>query len=236
MGETRFTKTFIMLATFLGLFFFLANTMPPEYLPIETYIETGYPTMFDPATLQSYNFSDYDASVFTFPTYNPDDNTTGTITIGGHEVSISSMDLYEESLLITHKKGWWIFGWHEMVSPQNEFLLTYDVVNAFWNNDTNISSFGVRCEHLELTVLVTYNQTQFDSLLEAFEGHYIYVTVGIGFEESITSGIGIWTLISALLTFQAPNVHILINIALVLPIYSAIAIVIFLAIAEVIPG
>jgi len=168
----------------------------------------------------------------------PEDNTTGLIDIGGHEVRISSVDLppYNELIMVEHKKGFWFFGWHVMNEASGEWRLTFDVAEQYWNDDTNMSSFGVRCDHLELTVLLTYNTSQFSSFQEAYSDHYIYCTVGIGFEESVTSSIGVWTLVSALLLFQAPDIHILLNLALVLPIYASIAILIFMLIAELIPG
>jgi len=237
MAEGNRMRTFIMLVSFLGIFFFMVNSMPSGYLPPDEYIEYDYPGIYDPATLQSYNFSDYDSGVYTFNTQYFDDNSTGAISLGGHDCRISSADYYGvEMLMVEHKQGWWVFGWHGMIAPQGYSGLTYEYVNEFWSDDTNVASFGVRCDHLELTIIVTYNQTQFSSLQEAFENHYVYATVGIGYEETISSNIGIWTLVSALLTFQAPDIHILVNVLLVLPIYSAIAILVFMLIAELIPG
>ncbi len=81
---------------------------------------------------------------------------------------------------------------------------------------------------------VTYwNTTTYDNATHAFDNDGLYLLHGIGFDTTATANIG--ALLVGLLTFSLPDVPVLVNIFLAVPIWACIAFVLWYVIKEMIP-
>ena len=110
-----------------------------------------------------------------------------------------------------------------------EFLMTQTLVESYLDAGTfepQVSRFEMDCEHFSYYVSVAYNSTKFDSLTEAYAGTVTYdpelwIFIGMGFESEWAS-LPTWMMIAQLLTFQAPNVHPIINGLIAIPLWIAV--------------
>jgi len=105
--------------------------------------------------------------------------------------------------------------------------------------DPEVSRFELTCDHFNYYFSVTYNETKFDSLWDAYlgTGGYdpeLYVFVGMGFESEWAS-LPTWLIIAQLLTFQAPNVHPVINGLIAIPLWIAIVYLAYHLVLRMIP-
>jgi len=81
---------------------------------------------------------------------------------------------------------------------------------------------------------VTYwNTTTYDNSTHAWDNNGLFLVHGVGFSASATSDIG--SLLVSLLFLQLPEVPLLINILLVVPIWASIIFVLWFIIKEMIP-
>ena len=82
--------------------------------------------------------------------------------------------------------------------------------------------------------LVAYwNTTTYDNATQAWNNDELYLLHGVGFDTSATTNIG--ALIVSLLLFQLPDVPVLVNMFLAVPIWACIVYVLWYVIKEMIP-
>lgn len=231
-------KTFIFIVSFLGIFFLLINQMPPGFNPLQTYDTLGYEG-FDASTLQSFNFSDSHPCILTFLPGLPPTNTTGEITLSSFAVRISSVagvGPLGGQIMVEHKTQWF-WQWHLMnVKGTDEDMIGFIRANNSWNPSMNMSVVSVTCPHLTLTVLISYNTDDYDSLEDAWSNDYIACIVGIGYDEAIESRHALQIVLD-LLTFQSTDLGIspLVNLIINIPIYACVVILVFLIITRLFP-
>jgi len=81
--------------------------------------------------------------------------------------------------------------------------------------------------------VVYWNSTKYSSVNDAWDNDEAYLIHGVGFQESATTNIG--ALIVSLLFLQLPDVPVLINVFLAVPIWACIVFVLWFIIKEMIP-
>jgi len=81
--------------------------------------------------------------------------------------------------------------------------------------------------------VVYWNTTTYSDPVDAWDNNILYVLHGVGFDASATTNIG--ALIVGLLTLQLPDVPILVNMFLAVPIWACIIFVFWFIIKEMIP-
>ncbi|MHC4544163.1 MAG: hypothetical protein ACYTDW_06135 [Planctomycetota bacterium] len=81
--------------------------------------------------------------------------------------------------------------------------------------------------------VVYWNETEYSSVSDAWDNDEAYLIHGIGFQASATTNIG--ALIVSLLFLQLPDVPVLVNILIAVPIWACIIFVIWFIIKEMIP-
>ena len=81
--------------------------------------------------------------------------------------------------------------------------------------------------------VVYWNTTTYSDPLDAWDNNLLYVLHGVGFDSSATTNIG--ALIVGLLTLQLPDVPVLVNAFLAVPIWACIVFVFWFIIKEMIP-
>jgi len=81
--------------------------------------------------------------------------------------------------------------------------------------------------------VVYWNETEYSSVSDAWDNDEAYLIHGIGFQASATTNIG--ALIVSLLFLQLPEVPVLINVFLAVPVWACIVYIIWYLIKEMIP-
>jgi hypothetical protein len=83
------------------------------------------------------------------------------------------------------------------------------------------------------SLVVYWNMTKYSNVTEAWANDEAYLIHGIGFQESATTNIG--ALIISLLFLQLPDVPVLINLFIAVPVWACIVFVIWYIVKEMIP-
>ena len=83
------------------------------------------------------------------------------------------------------------------------------------------------------SLIVYWNETDYSSVNTAWDNDEVYLLHGVGFDTTATTNIG--ALIVSLLFLQLPDVPVLINVFLAVPIWACIVFVIWFIIKEMIP-
>jgi hypothetical protein len=83
------------------------------------------------------------------------------------------------------------------------------------------------------SLVVYWNATKYSNVTDAWANDEAYLIHGVGFQESATTNIG--ALIISLLFLQLPDVPVLINIFIAVPIWACIVFVIWYIVKEMIP-
>jgi len=225
-------STFLFVSVFLGSFVFLYNAIPSGFFSVDNeYYERDYPDVFNPATMSSLNFTDSESFYFIFP----NDYTNHTnFDLGGREYDVLSRSVGQQCFTLQHNEPIFIFSiWHYL-HLESEYEIGLTLIQKYYSNDTDTSVFSMDCIHAEVTVIIGFNTTEHNTIEEAWSNKEIYCTIGIGLEEIATS-IGAWQLLTQLLFFQVPDIHPAINFLIALPIWSCIAILVYMLILLALP-
>lgn len=83
------------------------------------------------------------------------------------------------------------------------------------------------------SLVVYWNITEYPAIADAWGNDSLYLLHGVGFENTATNNIG--NLIVSLLLLQLPNVPLLVNVLLVVPIWASIIYILWFLIKEMIP-
>lgn len=113
--------------------------------------------------------------------------------------------------------------------PDHITNLDFDAVSELSQSGSyniTMARFIVDCEHLNMHSTIFYNSTAYDNSTQAWENDDIHVEFAIEWDE-LGTGLNGWNLLSAVLWFQAPDVHPFINFFIAFPIWVDIALIIF---------
>lgn len=83
------------------------------------------------------------------------------------------------------------------------------------------------------SLVVYWNITEYPSINHAWTNDSLYLVHGVGFENTATNNIG--SLLVSLLLLQLPEVPLLVNILLVVPLWASIIYILWYVIKEMIP-
>lgn len=228
MADSTIGPMFITVVIFLGIFAFLVGGVPLNVVPMtdQGYILKTYPDIFDPLTMQKFNFSASESFLLTFTS---PENKSDPFYLGNNELVIASYTLLGSSrLYMQHNTPWFIFsGWHLLQTPNLVSLIGLDEVLKYYSNNTDLSVFTLECDHLTLTTIIGFNTSIYNTLELAWSNKEIFVTVGIGYDQLLGTRLGAWSLISQLLLFQAPDIHPAINGLIAIPLWACIGYVVY---------
>lgn len=123
-----------------------------------------------------------------------------------------------------------------------EMVITQTLVESYLDEGTyepQVSRFEMSCDHFSYYVSIAYNSTTFDSLTDAYAGTggfdpELWVFVGMGFESEWAS-LPTWMIIAQLLTFQAPDIHPVINGLIAIPLWIAVIYIAYHLLLRMIP-
>jgi hypothetical protein len=230
-------KPLIVVVSFLALFAVLAGTIPGEfYAASYEGRHLDVPEYFD--VLDIYSFADVWNGTFSH-------GAAYEIEIGGHNLEIAGYNDAEE-ICVWRYATFWIFKysfqpmeWRTLKIKISNRTETYGF-SAEYLKITQLDKYGygtiykLKCKDLELYASFGYNQTEYDTHLEAFHNEALHLFFGIHFDQVSTS-FSAWDLIGMILFFQMPDVHPIINIIIAIPLWISIAYLTFALILKVIP-
>jgi len=227
---------FLFCVTLLGTFALCVNTMPKDFFSPEEREEIEYLTQWKAGELFFSNITDYDNQTITRTLLG--DNPDFYIADFDCHIGCVWRNANPEWIILNHWwYQWWIFKDTHYLKP--DLTRTY-ILDHVQEDNENISSFSLSCDCYTYALMVTYNESKFSSLSDAFDGiggggvGELYLYIGLGYEERPAT-ISAWTLIAQLMLFQMPDVHPLINAFIAIPLWACVAIVAFILITRAIP-
>ena len=92
------------------------------------------------------------------------------------------------------------------------------------DEESNMTSaaFTVQCNHVTMHAVMGYNYTLWNNATEAFQNDDLHIEFGIEWDE-LGTGLNAWNIISSILFFQAPAIHVYINAILAIPLWACAA-------------
>lgn len=231
--DSKIVGLFVFCVTFLGVFTVACNTMPMGFFPVVEREEVAYLTEWKAGELFFSNVTDYDNKTIV------EMGTANTLYLSDYDIRVRVI-YWGGSIGLQVQHYWYTFWglWSEAdwIEPE-PLTLSYLLAHVQEDNE-NISSFAMSCEHYSYSVMVTYNESKYERLEDAYYGvgngwiGELSFYIGCGYEERPAT-INAWTLASQLLLFQAPDIHPLINAFIAIPLWACISIISFLLIMYV---
>jgi len=160
---------------------------------------------------------------------------------------------YGKSLELRHiqQNLYWVDLLHRLALTPKTYDGTWEQAPAYyifhpnhlensWSDDANASVFYAECNHLDVTILFEYNQSEYNSITEAWNGGDLGYLLSYDVDWNSTN-ISAFTVLSKLLTFQNPDLGIpgdagtIFNMAIAIPMWVMTAILIIILVQSVIP-
>jgi len=233
-------RTLIVIVTFLSTFFILVSTIPSGFLYTNSaYRQMIIPSYFEASEIQSY----YNTTLLELDV----DNDTYEFSLGDWNLKLHIDGESREMWMETYTK-WWIFEWninyftwynnevdysYESDGIEKISFTSIDQVYLSDPNATNSRKWTLVNSETTIVLYFGFNQTYEKPTDALYDGH-LNALFCINFDKVNTS-YNAWNLISALLFFQMPDVHPAINALIAIPIWVAIAYLIYILILKAIP-
>lgn len=233
----------ITVVTFLGVFALLVGMIPQGFLTSSPeYKKINVPEYFESIDIQYYaNTHNFTLSPSTFEY---------RFTLGGWNIEFEYWS--QRGFSARTYDSWWVFNWnfdnfrwydikgiersyYYSIAVQDRLICNLSIIDKLYiENGENGLKWELKNDHTQLTLYFGFNQTAFSKPSDAFNSGQLHVLFCIQFDKVNTS-FNAWNLVSALLFFQMPNVHPIINMLIAIPVWVAIAYLIYILIIKVIP-
>lgn len=229
---------FLVILVLLSTFTLLVLTIPYDfYVLAKEYRQQDIPEYFEALDLSMYantyviNITDDDYEEH----WGPDET--------GHHMKFSAW---------TDIPGYWGFGsGHVMINEhyykfwiwntgyhRQEWItkngisrglsLQDEDIDLDFNKDTDIAEYSVKCKHFEMNAWIHYDSETFSCSKDAWDNYDsepfngISILFAIDFDEMGT-GMNAWNMIGMILFFQMPQVHLILNLLIAIPLWVCIA-------------
>ena len=203
------------------------NEQPDTIIPVDPNVLTGF------AETKEWERSDY--SLYGYGIYYYDYDA-----FGGRDWRTTTDD--ETFLTLVAKSTLWIFWFGgtdacEFKAPSGinrGTQLTFDAIDA--DDEEGLVVYSMRFTengNAAGSLVVYWNNTAYPSITDAWPANNVTLLHGVGFDTTATTNIG--ALIVSLLFLQLPDVPVLINMFLAVPIWACIVFVIWFIVKEMIP-
>jgi hypothetical protein len=154
------------------------------------------------------------------------------------------------SIYLRHDMGGWIATYHGLKFNVDKLryypywitnfrLIKTDLTDR-WNSETNMSVFSARCDHISTNIIFEIYNSSFATIGDSFDAGFLKYSLSYEMNMSLT-GLNAWSIISNLLTFQAPNIGwtgiggFLINSVIAFPVWAMIAYLLYKLATGLIP-
>jgi hypothetical protein len=233
--------TLVTVVSFLSLFFILLALVP-------------HPLLANPQQGRVVNVPEYFEALDLNYFSETKNFTLGTnyvrlkFTLGGWNLQFDNDPVFRQFSLCSYD-SWWIFTWgyesftwynvkgvkvSENFGTGNWQVLKWDQLNPNYDMDRKLCEFTVQNSKTQLKVYFAFNTTKYNTPYDALVGGELHVLFCVSMDKVNTS-INAWNLIGSILFFQMPNVHPLINAIIAIPVWIAIAWLIYILILKAIP-
>ncbi|MEM3629099.1 MAG: hypothetical protein QXE06_06985 [Candidatus Bathyarchaeia archaeon] len=239
----------VTVVTFLGIFFILGSIVPPGFMAtVAEPRKVKVPEYFESVDLNRYSAYEVINLTWSMNWYDFD--------LGGWKFQIywtSPMWGAPDCILFRRKDSWWIFSWFveegKWYNPQGvkvsrvrsvlytEIMLDFECITGDTLNENyqgDLIEFKIVFSVTEFTAHFAFNTTKYASPKEAWENNELYCLIGMTFDKQNTT-LSAWNLVGALLFFKMPDVHPVLNAIIAIPIWIAIAYLIYILILKAIP-
>lgn len=241
--------TLVTVVSFLSAFFILCVFIPSGFLvePIEGRTVT-VPTYFEGIDIQNYAFTKVinltqSGGLETFE-----------FKFGGWNMKLEDWGSGDNFIWIRTQAEWWIFQWdfkyfrwsncRGIEKSKNigyvgewhdHIAISYSALDdAFKEFGNEGLRWQLRNDDTQMIVYVGYNQTKYNTPSQALIGGELSLLLCMDFDKANTT-YNAWNLIGAILFFQAPQIHPVINMLIAIPVWVMIAWLIYILILKAIP-
>ena len=245
--------TLVTVVTFLSIFFILVASMPSGLTATPQQGKTvSVPSYFEAVDIQ--NFAQKYAVNLTDPLSESYD-----FVFGGWNMKIWD-DAQEKAIWVYTYAAWSVFRWdfdyfhwydfqgieRSVTGWQTAALtqVTYITYNALddayirWVSQNNVTrdacKWTLKNDHTEMVAYVGFNSSRYSKPSEALFGGELSILFCMNFDK-VNTTFNAWNLVGAILFFQTPNVHPVINAIIAIPIWIMIAWLIYILILKAIP-
>jgi len=238
MGEL---KPLVLVITVLATFAILMSMIPSEFYA-ESYEgrELNVPEYFESSDIYSF------ATTYNFTI--PSTYWDKRFDLGGWHVMFKHYVYGEDKHFFSKTYDtWWVFewGWKTLnwynnkgidVSEQREWgpILTYDALDDNYDEDRNECKFTLKNNDVTFIVYFGFNTTTYSMPSEALAAGELECLYCLNFDQ-INTSFNAWNLVGAILFFQMPDVHPIINAIIAIPLWVCIGYLTFVLILKAIP-
>ena len=225
-GQESLMATLIFCVVFFSSFAFLASIIPYAFsITEEQRRKIDIPYEYEAPEIFSSHISEYDNDTLIYPM------------ILELRIDLYDIDIWvywnwasgKETIHVMHTWVEWIF-WRRY----DEAFPTCTKEYVLSNVENNVSQLHLACDHHSYYVSISFNQSKYDNLEEAWDDGELFFYLGMGYNETIASYAS-WSLITRILFFQMPNVHPLINYMIAIPLWIMILFIIVTIVSRFIP-
>ena len=230
-------KTLFVIISFLALFGILVGTIPSDFVfSTEEYREISVPDYFEAIDITQYAQT-YQHNI-THPTYA---KLWGKSEFG-HDMRFADdwVDLYR--LTNTHGYtflGIWTGGhyqeWVNKEGVNRGEYLSLSELEEDWGIGTQSDKgeYTLQCKHFHMDAWFAYNTTTYSSIKDAWDNDELKCLFGIEWDEMGT-GLDAWNLIRMILFWQLPDINLVLNVIISIPLWIGISWMIFAFVLAVI--
>jgi len=236
----RLYPILLTVATFLGVCFCLIGFMPSWMATQNEYKQLEIPEEAAAIEHLILNFSEVEFINAT------EEEAWWEGKVGGHDIKIMWDQDFNGYIGVTHLDIWrfaifsvytgehgmeWYYQ-NRLVQTENGILYNVSRINNYFKDGA--ARFKLKCNHFHFHFLLYYQTENYTKFSEAFNNNDFWMVLGITFDQ-VASTLSSWDLVSAILFFQAPQIHPLLNFIIALPIWISIAFLIYEFIRRLIP-
>lgn len=225
-GGGSIGRTFILVISFLGLFAILTNDMPAVFLYGGDRVELVYED-WQAARLFMANVTQYanvtisrgSVAVIYQADWIPEDNYGVDLRMSWY----AHPPLHNETWW---QRWWWVIYpiWWDYVEIAPYPLTNDTIISHVDSIDQNLTdTFVMSCEAYSYYVNMGFNSSVYANWTAVFADPdaEMQAYVAMGYEDT-PSTISAWNIVSRLLFFQVPEIHVVVNAIIALPIYACI--------------
>ncbi len=233
----------VTVITLLGVFSILVTMMPSGFYYHENKRIITVPEYFESIDVTYYAYTE-------IVNLTTDSYTEYWLSLGGWNIRIFHWHSNEFISIETYD-SWWIFKWnfepfqwHDSQGVDKtdtyfyidhiEYGVTYYNLDYAYQTYNSSGKWNLKNSRTQISVYLGFDIETYWLPSQALNAGNCSLLLAVSFDKVNTS-INAWNLIGMLLFFQMPNIHPVINAIIAIPLWVAIAYLIYILILKVIP-
>jgi hypothetical protein len=203
MGDISELRGLIIIGTFLAVTLLLIGWMPSEFWVAGEQGRTiEVPDYFESSELILWNET-YTMNI-TYPYFY---DAWGKEQFGHHMTFYAYPEHYMKNDHDFKLWGFFTYGSHaqEWINTQGinrGKYLWVDKIEEDWDSDKNLASYKLQCKHFYMRADISYNTTEYENIIEAWDASDLHILFGIEWDQMGTS-YDAWSLITSVLFWRS---------------------------------